>query len=154
MSRTTRRQKGDRRFANPNRRNYNNPFWGFSPYDYRYVYFQERVVDEWRSEWLGRTVYKNQDKYEYKFFGFNELPTEADTLSNSKWEKGKAAALQRDSKWSKASRDNYTSIIKWHSNYRRKAREKAELRRIMKITDFEDMHFEPQSDELSQWIFM
>lgn len=150
MSRTIRRQKGDRRFANPNRRNYNNPLWGFSPFNWTYVKKIETTVEYKYSSYRGYEVKTKSTRewYEYVFLGFNELPPADRVL----FDKDKVDRLQRDSVYSKR---GYSDVNrkgrKEYAKNKLRAREKAELNRLKKIPDYEEMQYEPQHDDIGMW---
>lgn len=134
MSRTTRCQSGDLRFTNPNRRNYNNKFWGFSPLKWTTVKIPVEVPCWWSKPshpWEKQRTYIDY-KYKRVCTGLREHPADDDVLFNQKFVNNQ----QRDG-WSR-----HTTWVKHYSKKLRRSTNRHELARLKKIADYEDMHYE------------
>lgn len=132
MSRTMRRQKGDRWFVNPTRRNMNNPLYFFKPYKMMYVNKEVKVLDECLTELRGKPRYKTLTKRCLKFCGFNDLPSDDNVAFDAKF----AQLMQRDSVLSRrksVGKEFYRTLDR--SNHR------DELAKIKKINNYEDMDY-------------
>lgn len=133
MSRTTRCKKGDLRFTNPNRRNYNNKFWGFSPLATACVKVAVEKPCWWHTplSWEKQRTYID---YQYKTIvtGLREHPNDDEVLFNQKFVDNQ----QRDG-WSR-----HTTWLKQFTNELRRSENRRELARLKKMADYEDMQYE------------
>lgn len=134
MSRTTRCKSGDLRFTNPNRRNYNNKFWRFSPLEWATVKIPVEVPRFWSRPAHAWEKQRTCIDYTYKnvVVGLREHPADDDVLFNPKI----VAEQQRDG-WSR-----HTTWFKQYSNRLRRSVERHELARLKKMADYEDMQYE------------
>lgn len=141
MSRTYRRQKGNRSFADANAKNVNNPFYCRDRFEYRRCYKEwEEVTVVWTSP------YTKYNRREFK----SEWVTEIVGWAKPDWERcGLNESYVRSMQ-----RDHIRGDGRWVKEYSRPIRrqaQKKELNRLKKMNDYEDMQYIDQVPTIGDW---